>query len=113
MFMDLEPPAGRLETLAEQFRARPGSTDTQAVALGKLRTAWDLTAAYVGREAYVPEAVLDEALLLTAGEVEARRKSPGGVLAVYGDQTGAVRLAQDPMKLAYPLLARFIPGGFA
>lgn len=110
--MDQIPPAGRLEGLAAQFKTRPGSTDTDLQALGKLRTAWDLTAAYVG-DSYVPDAVLDEALLLTAGEVEARRKSPGGVLAIYGDQTGAVRLAQDPMKLAYPLLARFIPGGFA
>jgi hypothetical protein len=106
------PGQGQLERVAAALAARPGAKDTPEDTLKRCATAWDLIANHIGT-AYIPDGVLDEAIYLTVSEMDTRRKSPGGVFAVYGDQEGAVRLSGDPLKMAYPILDPFLPGGFA
>lgn len=63
-------------------------------------------------EAPVPEIILELAGYEVARELYTRRDAPGGVLSTFGD-VGPVRLARDPMRAAYPILAPYLIGGFA
>ena len=72
-----------------------------------------LVTAYVGT-ALVPSEVLGRAVLEVGSELFHRRSAPNGV-AQFGTLDGAapLRVARDPMVGAYPLLARYVGGGFA
>ena len=72
-----------------------------------------LVSAYVGT-AKVPSEVLSRASLEVGSELFHRRSAPNGV-AQFGTLDGAapIRVARDPMVGAYPLLARYVSGGFA
>lgn len=63
-------------------------------------------------EAPIPEIILELAGYEVARELYTRRDAPGGVLSTFGD-VGPVRLARDPMRAAYPILAPYLTGGFA
>lgn len=64
--------------------------------------------------AVVPVDTYRRAVLEVASELYHRRNAPAGVLAQYADVAAApVRMARDPLAPAYPLLAPFLPGGFA
>lgn len=61
----------------------------------------------------IPETVRTRACLEVGSELFHRRNAPNGVaqFATLGD--APVRVARDPMLGAYPILNRFLPGGFA
>lgn len=60
----------------------------------------------------VPAVILQLACVAVARDLHAASQAPGGVFSPFADG-GAVRLARDPMKAAYPLLAPYVGGGFA
>lgn len=60
----------------------------------------------------IPAAILNLAIVAVARDLHTMAKAPGGVFSPFADAP-AVRLARDPMKAAYPLLAPFMKGGFA
>lgn len=62
----------------------------------------------------VPAGVLDRAYLEVGSELFHRKNAPSGIQAQYSDTMAvAPRLARDPMTGTYPLLARYVGGGFA
>lgn len=72
-----------------------------------------LVETYVG-ESYVPGEILHRATLEVGAELFHRRQAPGGITQFATvDGTAPVRMARDPMAGAYPLLDRFVAGGFA
>ncbi|XCB30287.1 hypothetical protein RQN30_02315 [Arcanobacterium hippocoleae] len=71
----------------------------------------ELVSRFVG-SSEVPETVQLAACLTVARDLHTASQAPGGVYSPFGDG-GAVRLARDPMKGAYPMLAPFVEGGFA
>lgn len=88
-----------------------GSEPDQA-ALGQCAAdAANLVGAYIGNEV-VPGPMAVHAASEVARELYTRLSAPGGVLSPYGDAT-PVRLARDPLKAAYPILAPVMGGGFA
>lgn len=88
-----------------------GDTDTDFV-----QQCWyeaeALVTRYVG-EAAVPDAVLGRASLEVGSELFHRRAAPNGVAQFASLEGAPVRVARDPMVGAYPILNRFLPGGFA
>ena len=89
-----------------------GTADAEFVAACEAE-ATALVGAYVGT-ALVPYEVLGRAVLEVGSELFHRRSAPNGV-AQFGTLDGAapIRVARDPMVGAYPLLARYVGGGFA
>ncbi|MGV9183739.1 hypothetical protein [Arcanobacterium canis] len=85
-------------------------TDTATLAI-LADQAVELTTGYVGNST-VPVKVLEYATVEVARELHTRRGAPGGVLSPFGD-AAPVRLARDPLKAAYPILAPYVGGGFA
>ncbi|MDD7465987.1 MAG: hypothetical protein PUK59_07145 [Actinomycetaceae bacterium] len=71
----------------------------------------ELISRHVG-SADVPGVILQLACVAVARDLHAASQAPGGVFSPFADG-GAVRLARDPMKAAYPLLAPYVRGGFA
>ncbi|MBB1482497.1 hypothetical protein H5392_01320 [Tessaracoccus sp. MC1865] len=72
-----------------------------------------LVDAYIGT-AEVPHDAVSRATLEVAAELFHRRQAPGGITQFATiDGPSPVRLARDPMLGAYPILDRFLPGGFA
>ncbi|VDG76914.1 Uncharacterised protein [Actinobaculum suis] len=70
-----------------------------------------LVGGYIGT-AVIPPAVALMAASEVARELYTRLSAPGGVLSPFAD-AAPVRLARDPLKAAYPILAPYLPGGFA
>lgn len=69
---------------------------------------------YIGSYAQrVPAAVRERAILEVGAELFHRRQAPGGITQFAAEGGAPVRMARDPMLGAYPLLNRFLPGGFA
>lgn len=60
----------------------------------------------------VPEEVVGLACLQAARELYTQLQAPGGIYSQFGD-SAPVRLARDPLKPVYPLLATYVGGGFA
>lgn len=71
-----------------------------------------LVGRYVG-VAVVPEAVLDRAVKEVGSELFHRRQAPNGIAQFATPDASPVRVARDPMLGAYPILARWLGGGFA
>lgn len=87
-----------------------------------LVTATALIAAHCGVEVVggiisgstVPEPVLDRSTLEVGSELFHRRQAPNGISQFASPDGGqAVRVARDPMVSARPILAPFLPLGFA
>lgn len=85
-----------------------------------LQDCWDeaeaMVTAYVGQVVLPPEAgpAQERAVLEVAAELFHRRQAPGGITQFATvDGPAPVRMARDPMLGAYPILARWMPGGFA
>ena len=89
-----------------------GTADAEFVAACEAE-ATALVTAYIGA-AEVPDSVLSRAVFEVGSELFHRRSAPNGV-AQFGTLDGAapIRVARDPMVGAYPLLSRYLGGGFA
>ena len=61
----------------------------------------------------IPAGVKRRACLEVASELYHRRNAPNGVAQFAALDGAPVRVARDPMLGAYPILNRFVPGGFA
>ncbi len=90
-----------------------GAKDAQ---LDFVTECWDeaviLVTAYIDT-VVVPEEVLDRAIEEVGAELFNRKSAKNGI-AQFGAVDGQpVRIARDPMVAAYPLLDRFVGGGFA
>lgn len=98
----------------DQFRATinqaTGIDDDLDLARGVTHAA-ELVFHHVG-STKVPRLVLELAVLEVARELYTRRDAPDGVLSPFGD-AAPIRLARDPLKAAYPILAPYLGGGFA
>ena len=97
------------------LKAYVGST--AAVDDSFVESCWDeaseLVAAYVGGTV-VPGFVMDRAILEVGAELFHRRSAPGGITQFATlEGPSPVRMARDPMLGAYPILDRYLPGGFA
>ena len=64
-------------------------------------------------EGTVPLVALDRAVIEVAQELYNRRKAPNGVAQFAAFDGAPVRVARDPMVGAYPILNRWVGGGFA
>ena len=74
-----------------------------------------LIASQIGSADGVPGDVLDRATLEVAAELYHRKNAPNGVknFADGFDGAGAIRVARDALVAARPLLAPYLPLGFA
>lgn len=81
----------------------------------ELALLWDDAASqvdvYVG-DAVVPAATLTRAILSAADRMHILDVSPDGATQ-YDAEGSPIRVSRDPLAGAYPLLARFVGGGFA
>ena len=66
---------------------------------------------FVGN-ATVPNDVTRRATLEVGSELYHRRSAPSGISQFASMDGTPVRVARDPMVGAYPLLRRYLPGGF-
>lgn len=92
----------------------PITSERREVLTQYITTAEHLVTHYAGTAwITVPESIQIHVITLVARELETRDKSPGGVFAAFGEHDGGIRLARDPLTLAYPLLKPYLQGGFA
>lgn len=78
-----------------------------------VEAATDLVAEHVGA-AKVPESVMARAVREVGAELFHRKSAPSGVKQFATEFGGTpLRIARDPMVAARPLLAPYLPGGFA
>lgn len=77
-----------------------------------LATATAMVVQYVGG-AEVPENARDRAVLEVSSELFHRRQAPNGIAQFATPDASPVRVARDPMLGAYPILNRWMGGGFA
>lgn len=107
---------------AEQIdllRARLGAgTQAGSISDTELDLLWDqaaeLLAKYIG-EATVPESTVTRCTLDVADRLHTLEVSPNGQ-PLYVDLdggSGVARIARDPLIGVYPILDRYLPGGFA
>lgn len=61
----------------------------------------------------VPEEIIGRATLEVGAELFHRKNTKNGLSQFATADGQAVRIARDPMVAAYPLLNRYLPGGFA
>lgn len=98
---------------AVDLQAYVGSPDGDA---GFVADCWaqaqDLVTAFVGMTV-VPEAALKRACLEVGSELYHRRSAPSGISQFASPDGTPMRVARDPMVGAYPILRRYMPGGFA
>lgn len=107
----------------DDLRAYVGASPSDDAFTGAcLATAKSLIAGHLGvkvidgivAESVVPEPVLDRATLEVGSELFHRRQAPNGIAQFASPDGGqAVRVARDPMVAARPILAPFMPLGFA
>lgn len=89
------------------------SSNDNAYVTSCLSEATALVDGYIGT-AEVPAAILGRAYLEAGSELFHRRQAPNGI-AQFATADGAptVRVARDPLVGVYPLVARYVGGGFA
>lgn len=68
--------------------------------------------AYVG-SSEIPDRIAHRAVLEVARELNTRALNPGGVFSAFADAGSPVRLARDPLRAVYPMLAPYVRPGFA
>ena len=83
-----------------------------AIASACLTEAVALVVHYVGPSG-VPLEIMNRAVLEVSAELYHKRKAPNGIAQYATPDAQPVRVARDPMVAAYPILNRFLPGGFA
>lgn len=98
------------QALAAYVKADP----TSPFVLQCWAEAADLVGGYVGEaESDVPDSVLRRAKVEVGAELYYRQNAPSGVLQQATEFGGtATRVARDPLVPAYPLLRRWVGGGF-
>jgi hypothetical protein len=89
-----------------------GSETTDAELTGHIETAEELVGAYV-EDNVVPVGILDRCYLVVAAEMFNQDQAPNGVLnQQYDTEDGTIatpiRIGADPLRPAYPLLARWV-----
>lgn len=112
--MNLEP--ARVSRLVEALHSSKAdlSEARRASLETLLTTAHSLVTAFTGAQwDTIPTTVQNHVLTTVARELETREKSPGGVFAAFGEHDSGIRLARDPLTMAYPLMRPYIGGGFA
>lgn len=67
---------------------------------------------YVG-PSEIPDRIAHRAVLEVARELNTRALNPGGVFSTFADAGSPVRLARDPLRAVYPMLAPYVRPGFA
>lgn len=75
-------------------------------------TAVQMVQSYVGASE-LPDKIAHRAVLEVARELNTRMLSPGGVFSSFADAGSPVRLARDPLRAVYPMLAPYVRPGFA
>lgn len=98
--------------LQEYVNANPG--EDEAFVAECWEQAQALVDAFV-RNAKVPKPVLKLAYLQVGSELYHRRNAPSGIgqFATLDGGPVAPRLARDPLTPVYPVLRRYVGGGFA
>lgn len=71
-----------------------------------------LVARYVGAATPPPE-ITNLAIIEVAADLFHRKSARNGVMDLGGTDLAPFRIARDPMKAAYPILAPFVPAGLA
>lgn len=71
-----------------------------------------LVTGYVGAFT-VPAEILNRAIIEVAADLFHRKSARNGVMELGGGDLAPFRIARDPMKAAYPMLAQFVPAGLA
>lgn len=95
------------QDLADYVGAVVDEYVTQCLAVAK-----QMVTDYVG-DVTVPDEIVDRATLEVGSELFHRKNAPNGV-AQFASLDGApIRVARDPMVAARPILAPYMPGGFA
>ena len=69
-----------------------------------------LVGRYLAGSATPPPEVTDRAIIECAAELFHRKGSRNGVMQMDGADLAPFRIARDPMKAAYPILAPFVMG---
>lgn len=112
--MSVPLPEGVTDDDVAALRRYVGADATKNTDLAEV---WAEAQALVVKEvgaALVPGPVMVRAIKECASELWHRRSAPGGVMQQFTDLDAApVRMARDPMLGARPLLAPWLPGGFA
>ena len=75
-------------------------------------TAVQMVRSYVG-VSEIPDKIAHRAVLEVARELNTRMLSPGGVFSAFADAGSPVRLARDPLRAVYPMLAPYVRPGLA
>lgn len=103
----------QIAALVRYVGGTAGVDDEQAEAAYDQASA--LVVQYVGTDAMatVPTLILDGAVLEVASKMWARRNAPMGTIQVDVIDGQAIPTPRDPMTTVYPILDRFLPGGFA
>lgn len=61
----------------------------------------------------VPTEVLHRAYVETGAELYYRKQAPQGITQFASNDGAAIRTRRDPLEAVRPMLAPFLPGGFA
>lgn len=95
--------------------ARASSATDQAFAAAKYDEASALVLKYVGgaEQTAVPEEIVSGAILDVAAALWARKGAPQGQAQFDTIDSAPVSQPRDPMVSVYPVLNRFLEGGFA
>lgn len=64
-------------------------------------------------QATVPEVVRDRAVIEVAADLFHRQQTRLGVVGFADNDLNPMRVTRDPMAAARPILAPYLPGGFA
>lgn len=99
----LEP---RLIEHLQLSRSEGGEYVTQC-----LEEAHQLVTDYVGKGVTVPDSVLERAVIETAANLFWRREAQHGIATFGGGESDVqtVHISTDPLRIARPLLARYMP----
>lgn len=97
---------------AEDLAAYVGAPNGNPLLQPSWETAVELVDAYVG-EHEVPAKVKARAYLEVGAELWHRKNTKNAVAQFAIPDAEPIRIARDPMVAAYPLLRRYLPGGFA
>lgn len=94
--------------------AAPGMPVTEYMT-GCVSAASKLIESQIGGGNGIPTEIVDRATLEVAAELYHRRNAPNGIknFADGFDGAGAIRVARDALVAARPLLAPYLPLGFA
>ena len=113
--MDAPLETGRLSRLVDELVRPLGGRADQAARddfTAYANKAWELVSHHLGTSD-VPEAIVDEAVIACAIELQTRRKSPSGIYSAFGEDTSPAYLARDPLSTAKAILRPYLEGGFA